>query len=329
MNTIQRAALTLIQEDARFLYAITDIYQYATNINSNYICMSTPYIGLFAEGSEQWCRKVGLNAPAFTPAEKAYYVQLRQAHKLFGLNYDDFVALHNKKFLESDEYFYSIRRLREKILGYYNIGTDLCENEYCGNTILCAMYSPINTLGNDKAGPWVRDMSCVAGKLASYFGCLDFPVYKYNDNLDVRYEDYHFYKYSPLRKKDNLGILLFSILCSINYVIEFIDNYFIEEIPQKLKYAYIQYYYLCDFIKELNIKNNINLNLNTQLYDRNFRNCLAHYGLGQYMKEADIIIDDPLKGLTNKAFKMNYFDTKKILYEILKKLVIQIKSEIF
>ena len=118
-------------------------------------------------------------------------------------------------------------------------------------------------------------------------------------------------------------------MCSINYVIEFIDNYFIEEIPQKLKYAYIQYYYLCDFIKELNIKNNINLNLNTQLYDRNFRNCLAHYGLGQYMKEDDIIIDDPLKGLTNKAFKMNYFDTKKILYEILKKLVIQIKSEIF
>ena len=42
-------------------------------------------------------------------------------------------------------------------------------------------------------------------------------------------------------------------------------------------------------------------------------------------RQAEIIF----LGLTNKAFKMNYFDTKKILYEILKKLVIQIKSEIF
>lgn len=45
--------------------------------------------------------------------------------------------------------------------------------------------------------------------------------------------------------------------------------------------------------------------------DRNFRNCLAHYGLGQYLSESDLIDDDVLKGLTNKAFNMNYSNAIK------------------
>ena len=56
-----------------------------------------------------------------------------------------------------------------------------------------------------------------------------------------------------LRKEENhkvryLGFVLFCILCNINYTIEFLDKYFVEEIPQKFKYAYLQYYYICDFI---------------------------------------------------------------------------------
>lgn len=70
MNKVQQAAFDLIREDARFLYAITDIKRNAKNIDSNYICMSLPYIGLFADGAEQWCKKIGLNAPTFNPTEK-------------------------------------------------------------------------------------------------------------------------------------------------------------------------------------------------------------------------------------------------------------------
>ena len=35
--------------------------------------------------------------------------------------------------------------------------------------------------------------------------------------------------------------------------------------PQKYKYAYLQYYYLCDFIDELNIANNTNYYINKTL----------------------------------------------------------------
>lgn len=329
MNKIQKTAYELIQADAKFLYALTDISQNAQNISSNFICMSLPYIGVFTEGTEQWCKKVGLNAPCFNPTEKNFYTQLRQGHKLFEKSYEDYTALFFEKFEESENYFYSIRRIREKLLGYYNVGTDLCNGEFCGNTILCATYIPIKSLGNENAGPWIRDMSIVAGKLAAFLGCKESPIYGYNDDLIVKYEDYHFYKNSPLKMNDDFGFLLFSILCSINYAIEFIENYFTEEIPQKFKFAYLQYYYLCSFIKELNVKENTDFYINDCLCDRNFRNCLAHYGLGQCLSEAEIISDDILKGLTNKFFGKDYLIAKTELYENLRSLAGQISQTIF
>ncbi|KEI08614.1 hypothetical protein Z957_06925 [Clostridium sp. K25] len=326
MNKVQKTAYELIQSDARFLYTLTDIFKNAKNISSNYICMSLPYIGLFAQGTEQWCKKVGLNVPRFNSNERVYYTQLRQGHKFFEKSYEDYTTLLFEKFTESENYFYNIRRLREKIFGYYNVGTDLCNDEFCGNTILCSMYTPIKLLGNESVGPWIRDMSIVAGKLAASVGCKEFPIYRYNDNIIVKYKDYHFYRNSPLRMNDDFGFLLFSILCSINYVIEFIENYFIDEIPQKFKYAYLQYYYLCKFIKEVNTQKNTDFYIDDCLFDRNFRNCLAHYGLGQYISETEIISDDILKGLTNKAFGKDYLTTKVELYEILRSLTKQIKQ---
>ena len=80
LNKVQKAAFDLIQSDARFIYTLVDMQNNAKNINSNYVMMSIPYIGIFADGAEQWCKKIGLNAPRFNDEEKEYYVKLRQAH---------------------------------------------------------------------------------------------------------------------------------------------------------------------------------------------------------------------------------------------------------
>ncbi len=329
LNPVQKAAYELIQADARFLYTLTVIQRNANNISSNYIMMSQPYIGLFTDGAEQWCQKLGLGAPQFTDTEKTYYTALRQGHKLYEMPYSEYLSALMTKFKASDDYFYKIRSLREKLFGYYNVGTDLCNGHFCGNTILCALYTPVDTLNDKEIGPWIRDISVVSGKLASFFDCQNFLPYNYDDNILVKYEDYHFYKNCPLKTKTDLSFLLFSILCSVNYAIEFIDQYFIEEIPQKFKFAYLQYYYLCDFIKELNAANGTTFYINDSMKDRSFRNCLAHYGLGQYLSESDLIDDDVLKGLTNKAFNMNYSDTKNKLYFYLTELTNQIEAEIF
>ena len=93
MNRVQTAAYELIQSDARFLYTLTDIGQRAKSISSNYIMMCQPYIGVFADGAEQWCKKAGLNAPNFNDKEKTYYGALRQGHKLLEKTYVEYTCL--------------------------------------------------------------------------------------------------------------------------------------------------------------------------------------------------------------------------------------------
>lgn len=328
LNKVQKAAFALIQSDARFLYTLIDIQKNARNISSNYIMMCQPYIGIFTDGAEQWSKKVGLDAPLFNNKEKTYYTALRQGHKLLEKPYDIYSRLLLEKFIESDNYFYGIRSLREKLLGYYNVGTDLCNGEFCGNTILCAMHTPIDTLGNKNVGVSIKDISIVVGKLAASFDCTDFPPYRYDDTNIVKYRDYHFYKNCPLKMKTDLGLVLFSILCNVNYVTVFVDTFFTEEIPQKLKFAYLQYYYLCDFMQDLNHVNGTQFYINNSLRNKEFRNCLAHYGLGQFLRECDIAENDALKGLTNKAFNMDYISTKELIYKYLNELCAQIKKVI-
>lgn len=75
--------------------------------------------------------------------------------------------------------------------------------------------------------------------------------------------------------------------------------------------------------------NNIGIGLNSSLKNRGVRNCIAHYGLGQFLSEDDVIEDDVLKGLTYKAFGMDYNSTKEHLFEYLRELTEQIKYMIF
>ena len=112
LNYVQKAAYELIQADARFLYTLCVIQQKAKNISSNYMMMSQPYIGVFADGSEQWCRKIGMSAPKFTEEEKKYYSILRESHKFFELPCRECLSILKKKLQESDAYFYSIRVLQ-------------------------------------------------------------------------------------------------------------------------------------------------------------------------------------------------------------------------
>lgn len=214
LNKVQRAAYELIQADARFLYTLVDMSQNASNISSNYIMMCQPYIGIFADGAEQWCKKLGLKAPLFNEQEKNYYDALRQSHKLLEKTYSEYANLLMSKLAESDQYFYSIRSLREKVFGYYNVGTDLFNGEYCGNTILGAAYIPMPLLSNQNVSIMIKDLSVIVGELAGFFGCKAFAPYLYDDKGNtVECKDFHFFNNCPLKEKNELGVVLFSILC--------------------------------------------------------------------------------------------------------------------
>lgn len=250
-------------------------------------------------------------------------------YKRIGKTYKEYRLQLMDTLKQSDDYFYSIRTpLSIATNVYYNVGTDICHGEYCGNTILCGIYMPFKGFDNSM-GPKIRDMSVVAGKLASFF-CLGKPyAYEYDHICELSSPDYHFFNNCPLKLNNEVGFVLFSILCSINYCIVFVEKYITEEIPQKFKFCYLMYYYLCDFILDLNKETGLNLFLNSDLKKRELRNCLAHYGLGQYIKNSDIVQSDVLNGLTIKAFKKDYFEVKEELYKFMNELADQIKRIIF
>ena len=91
LNKVQKAAYELIQSDARFIYSLIDIQNKAKYNNSNFMMMAQPYIGIFADGAEQWCRKMKIDGtPPFNKDEKEFYVSLRQSHKLYELSYEKY-----------------------------------------------------------------------------------------------------------------------------------------------------------------------------------------------------------------------------------------------
>ena len=51
LNKIQLTAYELIQSDAMFIYALTMIAKKENKIQTNYMCMSLPYIGVFTDGA--------------------------------------------------------------------------------------------------------------------------------------------------------------------------------------------------------------------------------------------------------------------------------------
>lgn len=97
-NKVQLSTWGLIQADARFLYTLVDMQQNAKNISSNYIMMCQPYIGIFTDGAEQWCKKMRLSAPMFSNAEKGYYTSLRLSHKFLEKSYVEYKKCYWKSF---------------------------------------------------------------------------------------------------------------------------------------------------------------------------------------------------------------------------------------
>ena len=86
---------------------------------------------------------------------------------------------------------------------------------------------------------------------------------------------------------------------------------------------------MLDILDEINDTFFTNFHMNDQWQNQDFRNCMAHYGLGQILKPEDIIIDDLMGGLTQKIFGMDYMQIKNSIYSELQNLAYQIENYIF
>lgn len=329
LNKVQCAALDLIKADAQYIYTLVELMKNSKYPDGNYLLMSLPYIGIFTHEAEEWGKKVGLKPPNLTKEEKNFYKAMRESHKLFDMEYISLKEKLNTNLNKIDKYFFDNRNLAAKIFGYYNCGADLINGKFCGNTILCATYNPMFDFEKN-IGLYMEQLSVISGRLVGYYGIIDMPKRSLtiDESNKISIKDYHFYKNTPLKNNTADSLVLFSILCSINFCIYFIDNIFVEETSVKFKFAYLQYYYLCEkLIPELNGHSTYKISINKDICNRKLRNCIAHYGLQQVISEQEIL-DDPMKGLTVKLLGLNYTDAKEQLYSNLKDVEMQISKSI-
>ena len=178
-------------------------------------------------------------------------------------------------------------------------------------------------LGDSEYGPNLQDMAVIGGKYIPTFNALE--EYEVNTNLHFRYDDYGGFVKSPVGNKFSYRFVLFSILCQVNFVLYAVDQYIVPEISTKLRFAYILYYYLCDMLPQINAKLGTSFSLNRNFYSYEFRNAMAHYKIGVYLKPYEIVSDDPMYGMTNKAFNCSFYTAKKEIYSELMSLSKQLE----
>lgn len=327
LNDTQRIAYDLIKYDLSYLYTLIN----TVNSNqSNYIPSLFPYLGVIIDGTEDWITAVNksryfqIEAPIFTEEEQGYYEAIRSGIKLWEQGYNDVYHAIESKYIESDNYFSGVCKPIAKKLSFYDIyGVDLVNGEFCGNTILCSYYAPFYSY-NGSVGDYIRDMSMIGGQYINTFDAM--KVYFVNTALIFNVCDYGGFVKSPVGNQYSHKFLLLSMLCQINFILYCVDKYIIEEIPTKLRLAYILYYYLLRILPDTNRVNSTSFSMDNRWDHRQFRNAVAHYKVGVVLKPSEIILDDPMYGLTQKIFDCEYMAVKYSVIQELKSLVCQIKS---
>lgn len=325
LKPIQKAALSLIQNDLRFLYTVIK----RTNPNeSNYIPSLLPYMGVIIDGAEDWIKAVNnssktkLEIPIFSKSEQTYYEEMRKSIKMWQNDYSVIYETLKEAYNVSDDYFGNVCKPIAKKLKLYDIfGVDMANGVICGNTILCYYYTPLFSYDR-KNGEYIKTMSVIGGKYIKLFDAMkEYPV-----DTSIKYDvcDYGGFVKSPVGNTFSDKFILFSILCQINFIIYCVNTWIREEISTKIRFAYLLYYSLLHIIPQINWKLNTNLVINPKWESWQFRNAMAHYKLGVSLKEDELLSEDILFGLTQKYFKSDYLTVKKGIMQELESLACQI-----
>lgn len=318
-TVVQRAALSLIQSDLRFLYTV--IKEINPN-ESNYIPSLLPYMGVIVDGAEDWIKafnnsnKIKLDVPVFNQSEQVYYEKMRDSIKMWQKGYDEIHELLKEAYDESDRYFSSLCKPIAKQLKLYDIyGVDRVNGVVCGNTILCFVYNPLYSFDGNN-GEYIKSMAEIGGKYIAVFNA----AYEYQTDDSFKFDtcEYGGFQKSPVGNDFSDKFVLFSILSQINFLLYGVEQWIKEEIPTKMRFLYLLYYSLLEAIPQINQKLGTPFRMDRKWNSKEFRNAMAHYKLGVALKEEDLIVDDKLFGLTQKFFDEPYMKVKKsIVSELL------------
>ena len=328
----QAVAISLIRADLRFLFTVI---KNSARFKSNYIISLMPYLGVIIDGTEDWIEaynrnsKQKLNIPTFSKQEQLFYEEMRSAIKMWNTSYDELYQKLKFKYEESDKYFSTLCNPIAKVFHLYDVfGADLVNRHYCGNTILCAFYSPQYKFGCNYSqyGEYIKNMAEISGKYITIFSAT--KEYSTDPRMIFDCVDYGGFIKSPIGNQFSDEFILFSLLCQIQFALLCVDKFITEGCTTKLRVLYLQYYYSILMIKEYNLRTGTNIDVNSKWISDEFRNAMAHYKVGVALKTNEIIWGDPLFGLVQKFFDCEYFTLKSAIKNILQLIAQQIQEQL-
>lgn len=329
LNDVQKIAYKLIQTDLSYIYTIFSNYP---NIGCNYLVSMQPYLGIIADGAEDWVtaveivNKLTLGIPCFSEEEKIHYEAMRGNIKFWEKSYLNIFTEIKEAYTKSDIYFSNLCKPIAKNLKLYDIyGADIVNGEFCGNTILCSIYTPYFSYKTGEiVSDYIKNMSVICGEYIGYFNAMQ--LFHTDKTMNFSVKEYGGFIGSPVGNQFSEKFILFSILCQINFILLCIDKYIMDEIPTKLRFAYLLYFYLLQVLPSINQSCTSVFAMDNKWRNYKFRNAMAHYKLGMALKQEDIIESDLMGGLTNKIFGVNYIVIKDAIIHELSELANQIKE---
>lgn len=335
MNIIQNIAKTIIVAECKEL--IDTISMVPKDDLAVLSLGLIPYISLVINESLKWCNKCNIRILKLSDEENYVIKRLRVKCK-FHTGDTEYSFDEQKKRLEEaimiEKYYYENQSWLAKQLYksgiIKDVGTYMSNERYIGNTILYSDYfEPFRDTQKSiyESGQKIFDFSVNIGKIIqSIIVTLDGKPYKCkNEHVYFKahtYKDYFLnncFFYSGNIDK----LMLFNILCSINFIMNYLTNILDENSSLLFRIKYLTLYHATENLKQLKF---FEINDNV-LLKRNFRNVMAHYGIFKALEESNVIKDVMMFGLIESNFNMSFQEIVHLIDEELRIIQYNLEKE--
>ncbi|MBE7001971.1 MAG: hypothetical protein E7421_04650 [Ruminococcaceae bacterium] len=308
----QDAAKAMITDD---LIGITEAINICSEeTRAHFMLGGLLYIATIISGAIDWCKKADISVESFI--SKDLTDKLRAKVKLYSS--DKLIPLTQQKELMS--YIVAVEQQYWKQLQlnsgcpefmYPDVGSYLINGHYIGNTLEYAYeYSPLNpkkkpileAIGGDIRNESLAyiigvQMGKTIHSLYDVIDCQqDLKTEQPKQTLAIIDHDFRLSNHSFF--KDETGILIFNLLCRVNYLLEFFlpltKNHLLS-----FRMMYITFYHLKFDLDNLGLTT---IHYDMPYRDKYFRNAMAHYSLFGKLSTKEIIDDAIGFGLFEKYF---------------------------
>ena len=343
-NVYNGMSLNLILNDANTIKIVYENIQ-NEDFASVFFMGIIPYISIWIDSTSEFFKQ--MNIEIYTTEDKELVKEIRSKIKMYNEKIKKNVEksnliyeFHNSLFKSTSKYKFI------RILNLYDdFGTYLSNNKYIGNTYLYNWYygcSRKKEIGNMDI---IREKSYKIGEilgstlqiLGEFFD-KDSKKILLDNKLEISYKDYNLSNrsskiFNNTYDKD-ITLILFNILCSINFVLYFLNNILPKDNFLYFRIKYNCYYYSMYSLNKIIDYNKINkydsytleskinkLKIEDRIVRNRFRNCMSHYQVTNYdLEEDEILLDVPFYGLIEKYFGKDFNSLNREIYEKLTEL---------